>query len=397
MQDSSCKHVKHPPVSSAVRDGLRLFYLTNISSPYRIKMVEAWVNANPNLNISVRYTDQSDQGRGWTVRNINGADEGKLPVFLDLGRYGKLNRGLFNMVHDADLVMIGGFEQASYLISALFARLMGKPVILLLDGFSPARFQHESLPVVALKWLTAKLCNSFFANGKVGRRYLEECIAVNPRKPIFNQFLSHDDEYIAKARDQFGGLGKVEIRDRLGLPTGRPILLSCGYLIRRKRVDLVIEALARIPLERRPLLLIVGSGPLRESLEQQANRHGVDTHFTGFKQGVELAQCYFASDAMVLASEDDPWGLVVNEAMSAGLPVVVSDACGAAEDLVLEGRNGFVFRNMDVSALADSLERLMASDMTFMGHASREMIQGWTPQRSATNLALCVDAAIGRR
>lgn len=376
---------------------VRVAYLTNIPTPYRVDMVEKWTRVNPNLSIAVYYTDDSDQGRGWSVRSIGGVAESRLPIALNLGRYGKLNRCLWMMVRETDVVMIGGFEQASYLASALFARLMGKPVILLFDGFSPARFHHESVLIVALKWLTAKLCNSFFANGKVGRRYLEECIGVNPRKPIFNQFLSHDDEYIAKARDQFEGLGKVEICGRLGLPTGRPILLSCGYLIRRKRVDLVIEALARIPLERRPLLLIVGSGPLRESLERQATHHGVDTHFTGFKQGVELAQCYFASDAMVLASEDDPWGLVVNEAMSAGLPVVVSDACGAAEDLVVEGRNGFVFRNMDVSALADSLERLMASDMTLMGHASREMIQGWTSQRSAANLALCVDAAIGRR
>ncbi len=382
--DLGVHHVSH--------DAARVAYLTNIPSPYRAVMIRAWAQQNPNLRLSVFYTDADDQGRGWSVEPIGeGVAEQRLPIVASIKKYGKLNRRLWEMVRAHDVIMIGGFEQASYLVAALLARAAGKPVILLFDGFSPARFGTEPLPIVALKRFTAYLSNGFFANGTVGRRYLTEQIGVPRASPIYNQFLSHSQAPIEQARRTLAEMDKDAVRRKLGIgPTDRPIVMSCGYLIQRKRNDLIVAAIARMPEPERPLLLVVGSGPLTDALQAQAMRQGVETHFAGFRQGSALAEYYFAADALVLASSDDPWGLVVNEAMSAGLPIVASDACGAALDLVQDGINGFVFATGQAESLERALSGLLRSDRASMGAASQSMIASWTPLQSAQNLGSIV-------
>ncbi|WP_174298395.1 glycosyltransferase family 4 protein [Sphingomonas bacterium] len=373
----------------------RLAYLTNIPSPYRRDMAAAWAALNPELSLSVFYTDADDQGRGWRAGDIGGGVvERRLPIVLETDRYGKLNRGLRRMVARHDIVMLGGFEQASYLAAGMWARVMRKPVILLFDGFSPARFGHEGRAILALKRATARLADGFFANGIVGERYLREQIGIPASRPVFNQYLSHADAAIAAARRRWTGASRQEVRRYLGVPLDGPLLLSCGYLIERKRVDCTIDAIARLPEAGRPGLLVVGSGPLEEALRARARACGVATHFAGFRQADALADYYFAADALVLSSRDDPWGLVVNEAMSAGLPVIVSDACGAASDLVHDGSNGFVFAAQDVDALAAAIARLLAADREAMGERSRAIIGEWTPSHSARSLDKVVRAVM---
>lgn len=374
----------------------RLAYLTNIPSPYRADMIRAWARHNPQLAISVFYTDPDDQGRGWGADPVGeGVTETRLPVIAGIRKYGKLNRHLAAMIHDHDIVMIGGFEQASYLVAALLAKLRGKPVVLLFDGFSPARFGTEPAPILALKRLTVRLAQGLFANGTVGARYLREQLGVAADRPIRNQFLSHREGPVEAARQRMAGMDKAQIRHALGIPDeGRPVLMTCGYLIARKRIDLIIDAIARQPQEQRPLLLVVGDGELRDALQRRAADAGVAAHFAGFQLGPDLAAFYLAADAFVLASDDDPWGLVVNEAMSAGLPVLASDACGVALDLVRDNVNGFVFRTGDVDSLADALARLRAADGDALGRTSRALVAQWTPAHSATSLAQAVTDAM---
>lgn len=353
-------------------------------------MVAAWAEANPNLEISTFYTDQDDQGRGWTTPPIgSGVHEHRLLPGIDVPKYGKLNRGIRKMVSGHDILMIGGLEQAGYLAAALWARALGKPVLLLFDGFSPARFETETAPVLALKRLTARLSSGFFANGIVAARYLREQLGVGESKPLFDQKLSHVAGSIAAARARWQGMGPAAVRQTLGIPVSdRPMLLSCGYLIPRKRIDLTIDAIAEISPVDRPELLIVGTGPLESELAAQAKTRGVTAYFAGFHQGEALANYYFAVDGLILSSSDDPWGLVVNEAMDAGLPVVISDACGAAVDLVHPGINGFVFKSGDATALSSAIKALLTEDLQEMGKASQAIIADWTPQKSAQNLTL---------
>ena len=93
----------------------------------------------------------------------------------------------------------------------------------------------------------------------------------------------------------------------------------------------------------------------------------------------------------------EQWGLVVNEAMAAGLPVLVSRACGCAPDLVREGVNGFTFDPYDVGGLAGLMVRMSSGELNLktMGEASQVIIAGWTPEVFGENLLRAVDAARG--
>ncbi|HXA52021.1 MAG TPA: glycosyltransferase, partial [Candidatus Acidoferrum sp.] len=141
-------------------------------------------------------------------------------------------------------------------------------------------------------------------------------------------------------------------------------------------------------------LVIVGDGPERAALQRMAeeSQYAEDIHFEGMKNAEEIAVYYAFANCFVLPSVREPWGLVVNEAMAAGLPVIVSRRCGCAEDLVIHNRNGYVFDPED-------LDHLRAAMLSFdrhpektalMGMQSREIIGGYSPEVWASEVARSV-------
>ena len=107
------------------------------------------------------------------------------------------------------------------------------------------------------------------------------------------------------------------------------------------------------------LVVYVGAGPLEDAIVRRARERGVRVAMLGFRNQTQLPELYAASDVFVLPSDTrETWGLVVDEAMAAGLPVAVSDAVGCAPDLVDEGETGFCFGCGDPAALAVAMERV---------------------------------------
>jgi glycosyltransferase involved in cell wall biosynthesis len=108
------------------------------------------------------------------------------------------------------------------------------------------------------------------------------------------------------------------------------------------------------------MAVFVGSGELEVALRESAAKLAVPAFFTGFKNQSELPACYAAADALVLPSQSETWGLVVNEAMACGLPAVVSDVIGCVPDLIDEGATGYAFPAGNPAALAGRLLQLAA-------------------------------------
>jgi glycosyltransferase involved in cell wall biosynthesis len=135
-------------------------------------------------------------------------------------------------------------------------------------------------------------------------------------------------------------------------------LIYVGQLIERKGVDLLLEAVASVPLS----LAIVGDGERRDSLKDMAVTLGIAdrVHFEEVIPSSQVPDRIAQADLLVLPSRWDGWGLVVNEALMVGVPVLASDGCGASE-LVREGQNGYVFRSGDVLDLQDKLRRHLNS------------------------------------
>ncbi|HTQ40764.1 MAG TPA: glycosyltransferase family 4 protein [Pirellulales bacterium] len=172
-----------------------------------------------------------------------------------------------------------------------------------------------------------------------------------------------------------------------GLRFEGPIrFLYCGQLIERKGVDLLLDAYLKLSRGcSSTTLTFVGEGPLRDELSRRVPGDLQERiHFAGFQPVNQLPKWFANSDVLVLPSRHDGWGVVVNQAIAAGLAVVCSDAVGAAKDLVEDGQSGLIFPAGDGSALANCMAQL-ASDpekVKCMGSCSRELAAAWTPEQA---------------
>lgn len=190
-----------------------------------------------------------------------------------------------------------------------------------------------------------------------------------------------DNEWFALP-DTERAVARARIRSRLGVGADTLLVASSAKLIERKRpLDLVeaVHALRDRGVDAHALFL--GDGEERSTIERRATARGIQSAVTiaGFVNQRDLPSWYAAADALVLPSDSrETWGLVVNEAMAAGLPVVVSDAAGCSPDLVREGENGFTYVCGDVAALADRLASVAAigpAGRSEFGSRSREIVR----------------------
>jgi glycosyltransferase involved in cell wall biosynthesis len=178
-----------------------------------------------------------------------------------------------------------------------------------------------------------------------------------------------------------------KLKQELGIG-GKRIILYVGRLAGVKGLGYLVDAFAVVRRARQDTaLVLVGSGPLRPELETSCRKHGLqNVVFVGFKQPTELPPYYGLADVFVLPSLSETWGTVVNEALAAGLPVVVSRTVGAAGDLVRQGENGYIVPEADSQALAHALLAVVGDEGTRkrMAQRSQEIVSSWTHEASAS-------------
>ena len=202
-----------------------------------------------------------------------------------------------------------------------------------------------------------------------------------PDEKLFWAPYSVDNEWFALPRTNHAA-ARVGIRSRLGVGPDTVVVASSAKLIERKRPLDLVDAVAELrPRGIDAHALFIGDGDQRPLIERRASAHGIRSAVTmaGFVNQQELPSWYAAADALVLPSDSrETWGLVVNEAMAAGLPVVVSDAAGCSPDLVREGENGFTYACGNVAALADRLASIVAlgpEGRSEFGNRSRDIVK----------------------
>lgn len=232
-------------------------------------------------------------------------------------------------------------------------------------------------------------------------RLFDRFLAVGSSNAAFYRALGVPAERIsifpyAVDNDRFSRESQLSDDERLhelsalGIPADRPIVLFASKFQPRKRPDDVLRAAAE--LIRRGVdftLLLVGDGPTRPELERFVVEMRMDNVvFAGFINQSRLPTIYGICDVFVLPSMNEPWGLVVNEVMCAGKPVVVSKEIGCVPDLVVHGENGFLFSAGDVSGLANALQPLLTDPQLRkrMGDRSREIIGDWGYQQCLEGL-----------
>jgi glycosyltransferase involved in cell wall biosynthesis len=232
-----------------------------------------------------------------------------------------------------------------------------------------------------------------------------------PSDRVFVGYDVVDNSYFAGKAEMLKGESgeqKAENRQRFGLPEKH--FLACCRFGEKKNIPRLVEAYARYrelaqlsTLNSQPStaawsLVLLGDGEKRTEIEETISRLGVtgSVHLAGAKSYGDIPAYYALAGAFVHASTIEQWGLVVNEAMASGLPVLVSNRCGCVPDLVQDGVNGFTFDPYNVEELARLMLKLATrnSQLSTMGLASQRIIRDWGPERFASGLKAAVDKAL---
>ncbi len=239
---------------------------------------------------------------------------------------------------------------------------------------------HRKLRDAAMKNVF-KSIDAFLCVGTANREYYkswgvsEDC--------LFNVPYAVDNDSFQQ-KTAAAGAQAEELRQKWGIDPNRPVILYASKLTARKKIMDLAHAYERLSVdgaEPDAQLLVVGDGELRPDLEDWMKQKGWGSvKFVGFQNQSVLPAVYRLSDIFVLASAREPWGLIVNEVMNAGMPVIVSDEVGSRLDIVEEGGNGHVVPVGDVEMLSARLGSLCNSKelRDQMGRRSLEIINGWS-------------------
>ncbi len=290
---------------------------------------------------------------------------------------------------EPEVVLVPGYYTLPAVTAALWARLHRSASVLMTESTA---YDH---PRVGWKeWAKGLLLRALFdwavAGGQEHRAYLAQLGFPTERTAQFYDVV--DNAFFAQGTDALRGQSGVDF----GLPAG-PYFVYVGRFAEEKNVSRLLESWVAYRREGGSWpLVLVGDGPLAPSLREKAaeSGFGMDVFFPGLKSSRALLPYYAFAGCFVLPSTREPWGLVVNEAMASGLPVLVSDRCGCAVDLVEPGRNGFVFpplNGLALTARMHQISSLSAAELDSMRAESRRRVEVYSPQNFGLEIARIAD------
>jgi len=299
-------------------------------------------------------------------------------------RKAELRRAFWSALEQAnpDVVAVNGWNNFGSLAAANCCVERGVPMVVMSES------ARQDQPRIRWKETIKRRIVGLYSAALVGgQRHVEYLVDVGmPRERIFTGYDVVDNEYFRQRAEQVRSR-RSEVRQKYGLPEN--YFLASARFIEKKNLPRLIRAYAeyrqdlqvgaKVPWD----LVLLGDGPLREAFNSQLSTLNLHdhVHLPGFKQYEELPVYYALAKAFVHASTTEQWGLVVNEAIASGLPVIVSERCGCAPELV-QG-NGFTFDPTDEHELASRLLEMASSsehDLKQFGEASRRIAQRFGPE-----------------
>jgi glycosyltransferase involved in cell wall biosynthesis len=233
--------------------------------------------------------------------------------------------------------------------------------------------------------------------GTLAARHVESFGADPERTTIFPNTV---DVVALTSRATEAAGRRDSIRKQLDIPADAFVVIQVSRLIPVKAIEVTIEAVAKASTmtDRQLVLALVGDGSEKQALELRAAQAEVDARFLGFLEGDDLVDAYAIGDVAVLLSRRETWGVVINEAMASGLPIIATDRVGATADLVENGENGFVVESGDAEGAASSLAYLAENPevRARFGNRSRKLIQQWDYNAGVNDLVGVLQALTRR-
>lgn len=364
---------------------VKLVILHNIISPYKTLLFnELYKICN---NLKVLYMAETESIREWHIKK----DELKFP-------YEIMFKGSLNNVSalkvatktwkrltalNPDVLIIGGYNYLTCWAAFIWAKIKKKKIVIIIE--SHYLDKPRTIIKEGIKKLFVSHCDAALVDGTRHKAYTVS-LGLKPEKVFIKNGTGPVDvswyqrEILRYKKD------KVAFCKKFNIPYKN--FLYVGRFSPEKNLLFLLKCFKKLQGEgvKDWGLILVGNGPQRKEIENFIDENNIINVFLpGFRQKEEVPFYYALSDYFILPSTSEPWGLVVNEAMACGLPVLVSNRCGCYPDLVKEGVNGFSFDPYDKSEFYNLMKEIVEGkyDLESMGKASIEIIKDYTPEKAA--------------
>jgi len=377
----------------------RLVILTEIISPYRIPLFNALAK-RAEVDLHAIFLSETDPSlREWQVyKNEIKFSYEVLPSWRKrvAGFNMLFNRGVARALNrvSPEAILCGGYSYVASWKALFWAR--SRHIPLLLWSESNAQDLRRGYAVVeVLKNQFLKRCARFVVPGRSARQYL---VTHGIQDNAIHSAPNAVDNDLFAAAAATACNNATALRHQYQLP--EHYFLFVGRLVPEKGVFELLGAYAKLDerLRRQVGLVFVGDGPAKAALQKRAATiaPGV-VKFTGFAHREQLAIYYALAEMLILPTYTDTWGLVVNEAMACGLPVILSRAAGCAGELVEEDWNGLLIPPRNEPALVTAMERLATQNdsRSKMGANSRQRIAQYSPEEWANGVVQAVGRTRG--
>lgn len=352
---------------------MRVLFLTNIPSPYRVdffnelgKLCDLTVTFEGNSSKERDKNWKCDPAKCFKAVYLNGIRT-SADKFLSL-------KILKVLAKDWDAIIIGGYSTPTSIIAIEYLRYHKKDFFIEADGGFIGN--DNAVKYWVKKHLIAS-ASGWFTSGKATTEYLVH-YGAQLEKCYFYPFTSLNKRDL-NSINNLNLMNKNFIRKKLGIKEDK-IVLAVGQFIKRKGFDVLIKAAQNLPNDIG--IYVVGGKATLEYLQLQSSNDLNNIHFIGFKTKIELNEYFCAADIFVHPTREDIWGLVINEAMAFGLPVITTDHCIAGLELV-DAANGAIVPVDDCLALRKSIEEILNGDLEEMKKKSVERISRYTTQNMA--------------
>ena len=352
----------------------RVLYLTNIPSPYRVEF----------FNELTKYMDVTV---AFELRNAKNRDEawqsGENYKFKSVFMKPLITRTesaycpeVFKLLKEFknDVIVVGGYATPTGMAAILYLKAKKIPFYLNCDG---GFIGDDSLFKKKVKTFFIGSATYYLSTGVGADKYLMHYGAKKERiyHYSFSSLREEDIEEAVKQRDE-----KVSLRNKIGLAE-KNMIVFVGSFIHRKGIDILLKACTN--MEDTAVVLIGGSdiSAYKDMVSEKLKEH---IYPVGFKNKEEMKKYYQAADLMVLPTREDIWGLVINEAMAQGLPVVTTNRSLAGLTLVKNGENGYIVPVEDIKATKEAIEKILdGGSAAEFGRKSLEKISNYTIEQMA--------------
>lgn len=312
----------------------KLLYTTNIPSPYR---VEFFNELGKYVDLTVAYERKSAKTRnddwlGNKATNFKAVFMKGIAIGDDTAFCPEIVKMILNGSYDR--IIIGAYYTATGILATELLRILKKPFSFSGDG---GFVHHENLIKRMIKNHLQSGGEMYFSPSNCGDQVLYN---AGYRKDQIKRYAFTSIKEKDILSEPVSEAERTELRRVLGVSETK-MVLGVGRLLYCKGWDTLLDMAERFGPE--VGIYLVGGDPRGSCYESYLEKGLPNIHFVDFKQKAELAKYYKAADVFVLPTHGDVWGLVVNEAMAYGLPVITTKTCVAGLELVRDGKNGYLF------------------------------------------------------